>query len=98
MGAPKRFSLKGAAFWAATWGVGMAIGVALGGWLTAVGGTAAPGFESIEFDVDLVLLPVSSGFVVFVLHFIGQLGFHVVRARLGGAPAGEMAQDDKDHE
>lgn len=67
-------------FWAATWGVGAAIGVALGGWLTVVGGGAgAPGVEALDLTEDLLLLPLLAGGVVFGVHLAGQLLVALVR-------------------
>lgn len=57
-------------FWALTWGTGVAIGVAAGGWLTIVGGQGAPGTESLDFVSDLVIIPLAAGSVVTVLHIV----------------------------
>ncbi len=61
-----------ALFWAATWGVGVEIGVALGGWLTVVGGAGTPGVEALDLTQDVVVLPAIAGSVVFVIHLLGQ--------------------------
>jgi hypothetical protein len=71
-------------FWAATWGVGAGIGVALGGWLTAVGGAGAPGVESLNLFEDVVLLPLLAGGAVFFVHLAGQLIVHVIRRTRSG--------------
>ncbi len=59
---------------AITWGVGVAAGVALGAYLTAVGGTGAPGVTALDRS-ELVTLPIISGGVtvvaVFLLDLIG---------------------------
>lgn len=68
-----------AAFWAATWGLGVAIGVALGGWLTVVGGAGTPGVESLDLAQDVFALPLAVGGGVFVLHLIGQIAVGLVR-------------------
>jgi len=61
-------------FWAATWGLGAAIGVALGGWLTVVGGGAgAPEVASLDLVEDVIVLPLAVGGVVFAIHLVGQL-------------------------
>lgn len=80
---PIRPALR-ALFWAATWGVGAGIGVALGGWLTAVGGAGAPGVESLDLMEDVLLLPLLAGGVVFLVHLAGQLVFHGVRKARSG--------------
>ena len=84
-----------ALFWAATWGVGVAIGVALGGWLTVVGGAGTPGVEALDLTQDMIVLPVIAGSVVFVLHLLGQ-GI-VTLARRTRAPH-EPDSDDQDGE
>jgi hypothetical protein len=58
--------------WAATWGVGVAIGVALGGWLTLVGGAGAPGGGSLDLTQDVLVLPALAGGTVIVVHLVGQ--------------------------
>lgn len=76
-------------FWAATWGVGTGIGVALGGWLTAVGGAGAPGVEALDLVEDVVLLPLLAGGAVFFVHLAGQLIVYAIR----GARSGESHRD-----
>lgn len=71
-------------FWALTWGAGTAIGVAAGAWLTAVGGTGAPGLESIDTFGDLVVLPLLAGGAVVVAHLAGQGVVAVVRRARSG--------------
>lgn len=84
-----------ALFWAATWGVGVAIGVALGGWLTVVGGAGTPGVEALDLTQDVVVLPVIAGSIVFVIHLLGQgIVAMVRRARAPRSPDG----DDQDSE
>ncbi len=79
-------------FWALTWGLGVAIGVAAGGWLTVVGGSGAPGTESLDFVGDLIVLPLIVGSCVAVVHFLGGLLVTALRrARPGDA-------DDDDYE
>lgn len=65
-------------FWALTWGVGAAGGVALGGWLTVVGGSGAPGSEGLDVVTDLVVLPV----VALLLVTLGHLGVQIVSAAI----------------
>lgn len=67
-------------FWAATWGLGAGLGIALGGWLTAVGGAGAPGTESLDLVQDVVVLPLLFGGAVFVIHLGGQLLVAAVKA------------------
>lgn len=64
--------LLSAVFWAATWGIGAAIGVALGGWLTVVSGSGAPGAETLDVFQDLIVLPGISGGAVMALHLTGH--------------------------
>ncbi len=61
--------------WAATWGIGVALGVALGGWLTVVGGAGAPGVAELDLIEDVLVLPATAGLVVFALHLLGQAAF-----------------------
>ncbi len=61
------------------WGIGAAIGVALGGWLTLVGGSGAPGVEALDPWTDLLLLPIGALGVVTVVHFVGRLVFASIR-------------------
>lgn len=68
-----------AAFWAGTWGVGVALGVALGGWLTVVGGTGTPGVESLDLAEDVIALPLAVGGAVFAVHFVGQIVVALIR-------------------
>jgi hypothetical protein len=70
-----------ALFWSLTWGVGVMIGVALGGWLTLVGGSGAPGIEGLDPISDLVVLPVLAGAGVAVVHLSGQLVAAALRGR-----------------
>lgn len=77
----ERFRLAEALFWSVTWGVGAALGVALGGWLTLVGGSGAPGTGALDVWTDLVILPVSTFVVVVVIHLCGQLIAGAVRGR-----------------
>ncbi|MDZ4655477.1 MAG: hypothetical protein U1F44_06345 [Coriobacteriia bacterium] len=78
--------------WAATWGAGAAIGVALGGWLTLVGGAGAPGIESLDPWADLVLLPLVVFAGVLVVHLGGQL--IVASIRGGRADQGGKGDDE----
>lgn len=77
----ERFRIAGALFWAASWGLGAAIGVALGGWLTLVGGSGAPGAAGLDPVVDLALLPVGAFAVVAVVHLTGQILVAALRGR-----------------
>ena len=84
-----------ALFWAATWGVGVAIGVALGGWLTVVGGAGTPGVEALDLTQDVIVLPIIAGSIVFFLHLLVQgVVVLVRRARTPRGPDG----DDQDGE
>jgi hypothetical protein len=48
----------------------VALGVALGGWLTVVGGAGAPGTESLDIAEDVLLLPGLAGTAVFAVHLV----------------------------
>lgn len=61
-----------ALFWAVSWGLGAALGVGLGGWLTLVGGAGAPGAGGLEPGSDLVALPLAAFGVVTAVHLGGQ--------------------------
>lgn len=50
---------------ALTWGVGVGVGVALGAYLTAVGGVGSPGVEGLDLS-ETFTLPVAAGGIVFV--------------------------------
>jgi len=65
-------------FWALTWGVGVALGVAAGGWLT-VAGSGVVGLDSPDLMTDVVVLPLVVGSLVVVVHFAGSLFWNVVR-------------------
>ncbi len=75
------FSWSGALFRAATWGVGVAAGVALGSWLTVVGGAGAPGLESIDPGTDLLMLPAAAGGAMFALQLAGGSAAAAWRAK-----------------
>lgn len=89
----ERFSVREALFWSATWGVGAAVGVALGGWLTLVGGSGAPGAEGLDPVVDLGLLPLGAFGAVFLVHLLGQFVAAALRGR-----AESRGKDEADHE
>ncbi|PKQ29547.1 MAG: hypothetical protein CVT60_04820 [Actinobacteria bacterium HGW-Actinobacteria-10] len=74
-------------FWALTWGLGVAVGVAAGGWLTVVGGTGAPGAGSLDIVQDVFVLPSAAGGAVFALHLAGQAVIALIR-RLARPQAG----------
>lgn len=92
----ERFRLAEALFWSASWGLGAALGVALGGWLTLVGGSGAPGAEGLEPLVDLGLLPAGAFVVVVVVHLAGQLVAAVLRGR--AEARGENKHDEQSAE
>ncbi|MBN2248354.1 MAG: hypothetical protein JW733_06605 [Coriobacteriia bacterium] len=59
----------------------MAAGIALGGWLTVVGGSGAPGTEGLSIGTDLVALPLAACAAVSLVHLVGQLIASVLRGR-----------------
>ena len=70
-----------AVLWAFSWGLGAAIGVAAGAWLTVVGEASAPGIEAIDPGVDLIALPAAAFATVFVIHLFAQAIAALVRGR-----------------
>ena len=77
------FSLSRAALFSASWGLGAAIGVALGGWLTLVGGAGAPGAAGLDPVSDLIVVPVAAFDAVVLVHLAGQLIVALLRGRSG---------------
>lgn len=77
----ERLRLTEALFWSLTWGVGAGIGVALGGWLTVVGGSGAPGTGGLDIGVDVIALPLATVAVVALVHLLGQLVASALRGR-----------------
>ncbi len=75
------FRFGPALFWAASWGVGAGIGIALGGWLTLVGGAGAPGAGALDPVSDLLVLPGLVFAGVLVVHLVGQLVAAALRGR-----------------
>lgn len=61
---------------ALTWGAGVALGVGLGAYLTAVGGTGAPGVQALDLS-ETVMLPLVVGgattVVVLAVRLVGAL-------------------------
>lgn len=89
--AGERYSLRQALLWSATWAFGVAVGVALGGWLTLVGGSGAPGAGALDPLTDLVVLPG----VAFIAMLVVQLLVRVsIAAARGRAHRGGKQQDD----
>lgn len=68
----------GAAVTAGAWALGVALGVALGGWLTVTSGNGAPGTAALDTGRDLVLIPLLSGVLVFAVVFGGLMLFALV--------------------
>ena len=67
--------------WAITWGVGAAVGVALGGYLTLTGGAGTPGAAALDPSTDLLLLPSVAFAGVVAIYLAGSVLAGVVRAR-----------------
>lgn len=78
-GAPFRPSR--ALWWSFTWALGAALGVALGGWLTLVGGSGAPGAAAIDPLSDLVVLPSVAFLVVIALEMLVRVAIAALRGR-----------------
>lgn len=73
---------------ALTWGVGVGVGVALGAYLTAVGGVGSPGVEGLDLS-ETFTLPVAAGGIVFV----SVLGIEALVAVLRRARPGHRGQE-----
>ena len=80
----ERFRIAEALLWSASWGFGAAIGVALGGWLTLVGGAGAPGTSGLDPVSDLVVLPGVAFAVVLLLQLVVRVTAAAVRGRAQG--------------
>lgn len=87
------FRLAGPLLLSAAWGLGAAIGVALGGWLTVAGGTGAPGAEGLDLSVDVGYLPLGTFVAVTLVHLIGQVIAAFLRGR--SVARGEQQHDDE---
>lgn len=72
--------------------VGVAVGVLLGGYLTAVSGSGAPGARALEMS-DIAVLPAGSALAAFAVILPVSLGLSALRRR-SEAPA----TDRPDHE
>ena len=55
--------------WSLTWGIGAAIGVALGAYVTVLGAAAAPGDVALD-STELLVLPAAAGATVFLISFL----------------------------
>jgi len=77
----ERFRIGEALLWSASWGLGAAIGVALGGWLTLVGGAGAPGTSGLDPVSDLVVLPGVAFVVVVLLQLVVRVAAAAIRGR-----------------
>lgn len=89
-GAP--FRLRVALWWSFTWALGAGLGVALGGWLTLVGGAGAPGAAAIDPISDLVVLPSVAFVGVLVLELLVRIAVAALRGR---TVAGSEQHDDE---
>lgn len=104
MGVAARTARLGrAALLSACWGIGVALGLALGSYLTVVSGAGAPGVSSLSAG-DVLTLPLASGLVVTLVFFGGHilLGLrtrpsarseHEPQKDSGGAENDEIAGD-----
>lgn len=90
-----RFRWSSAAGWAATWALGAAAGVALGGYLTVTSGSGAPGAESLSVGRDLVTMPAAGAGLVFAVHLVGQVVAAAWRGRRAAGDEGRR-QDDRE--
>ncbi len=90
-----RLGIATACAWALTWAVGAGLGVALGGYLTLVSGSGAPGTNAIDPATDLVVLPAIAFVTVFAVGIGGRIVVGAVRGRRVSQPP---RNSDKDHE
>ncbi|MHB1341610.1 MAG: hypothetical protein ACYC77_07940 [Coriobacteriia bacterium] len=96
-----RWRLVPALGWAATWGVGAALGVALGGYLTLTGGAGTPGAAALDPTTDLLLLPSVAFVAVLAVHVAGSAVSGVFRGRRaasdggGSEDEGERPENDR---
>ncbi len=67
---PARRTFRYRAVMAGAWGVGVALGVGAGAWLTVVSGAGAPGSGALEPGTDLIVLPGIAFVVAWVLAFV----------------------------
>ncbi len=72
--------------WASTWALGAALGVALGGYLTLVSGSGAPGTAGLDVVTDLVVLPLGAFAAVFGVYVIGRIVAGLVRSSRAPRP------------
>lgn len=75
------FRIAEALAWSATWGMGVALGVAAGGWLTVVGGSGAPGAEGLQPVSDLVVLPAMAFAIVVAAQMVVRVAVAALRGR-----------------
>lgn len=69
------------------WALGVGVGVALGGWLTVVGGSGAPGAGSLDLTQDILVVPGLSALAVLtVLTFVNVLGGRIRRRVVASRP------------
>ncbi len=81
---------------AASWGVGVALGVALGAYLTAVSGSGAPGATALDAS-ELIVLPAIAGTAVFAVLFVVGVGVsHVAGVLHARSPHGGDDDDERD--
>lgn len=90
-----RLGIANACAWSLTWALGAGVGVALGGYLTLVSGSGAPGTQAIDPMTDLVVLPAVAFVAVFVAGIGGRIAAGAVRGRRASQPP---RSSDKDHE
>lgn len=87
-----------ALLWAVSWGLGAALGVGLGGWLTLVGGAGAPGAGGLEPASDLVALPLAAFGVVTAVHLGAQSVAGFVRRALAKRRKRQERDEDGGHD
>jgi hypothetical protein len=95
----RRFSALQAAAWSLTWAIGAGLGVAFGGYLTAVSSSATVGEAAID-PAELTVLPLAAAGLVFAVSFIGRLLVALVVRLAHTGPRDEPAanQDEAEHD
>ncbi len=88
-----RYRVGEGLLWSVTWALGVAVGVAAGGWLTVTGGAGAPGAPALDPLSDLVLLPGAAFAVVFGLQVAVRLAGAALRGR--AVSSGERKRDNE---
>jgi hypothetical protein len=80
---------------AASWGVGAALGVALGAVLSAMSGAGAPGLTELDLSAELGWWPLIVGGGVFAAHLLLTLAVAFVRDHRSRGPDAQCDEDEE---